>query len=259
MTSFTNDDLYQMLLHRLRKDRRGAVSPEEFESFLRWRNLDYYNKVLEKEGADKGVEQALRPFLVPFERLAVTLDSDTGWYSAAISGLSESLGQWINAWFTTATWNPAASALDMTGLIEIDMVQELELPDRLSNAITAPSATRPVGHLTNSLLYVHGISAVGNLLLSYYKLPDDPVYDYYTNAYGTVTYLTEGQSAYILQAGEASKSGKTAGQAVTSASIDLEWDDDEAINILDMIVSDVSIALSDPGSFQASLLERKEN
>ena len=95
--------------------------------------------------------------------------------------------------------------------------------------------------------------------MSYYKLPEDPVYDYYTDAYGNYTYLTEEQPAYTLQAGEIAKDGSVAGEQVTSVSVDLEWEDDEAMKILDMIVSDVSIALSDPGSFQASLLERKEN
>lgn len=259
MTNFNLDDLYQMLLHRLRKDRRGSISPEEWETFLRWRNLDYFNKILKAEGADKANETALKPFFIPFERMAVTLDATTGWYSSSLTGLSETLGRWANVWFTTATWDPAELALDMTGLVEVDIVQEAELPDRLVNAITAPSATHPVGHFTYSVLYVHGIAATGNVMMSYYKLPDDPYYDYYTDENGTVTYLTEGQSAYILQAGEIARDGSVAGEVVTSASKDIEWEDEEAIDILDMIVSDVSIALSDPGSYQASLLERKEN
>jgi len=99
----------------------------------------------------------------------------------------------------------------------------------------------------------------GYVLLDYYKYPDDPYYDYYTDASGNVTYLTEGQAAYTLQAGEIARDGSTAGDAVTSASTDLEWGDQDAINILDMVVSDVSMALTDPNSFQASMLERKEN
>lgn len=74
-----------------------------------------------------------------------------------------------------------------------------------------------------------------------------------------MTYLTEGQSSYTLQSGEVARDGTTAGGSVTSLSVDLEWDDDDAMQVLDMIVSDVSIALSDSDSYQASLLERKDN
>jgi hypothetical protein len=257
MTSFNNSDLYNMLLHRLRKDRRGAISPEEFESFLRWRNLDYYNKMFKDEQRNKYNDVALKPFFIPFEAIQVALDATTTWYSASLTSLTNTLGNWDNVWFTTDV--PAPVRISRENIVEVDIVSETELPDRLTNAITGPTATKPIGHFTNTELYVHGIEAVGYVFLSYYKLPDDPVYDYYVDAYGTVTYLTEGQAAYTLQAGEIAKDGSTAGQQVTSTSIDIEWEDDEAVDILDMIVSDVSVALADPGSFQASLLERKEN
>ena len=257
MTSFNNNDLYTMLLHRLRKDRKGAVSPEEFESFLRWRNIDYYNKMFKDESSTKYNEDALKPFLVPMEALAVSYDSTTTWYSADVTLLANDYGHWANMWFTEDV--PAPVRISKENIVAVDIISETELPDRLTNAITGPSTEYPIAHFTNTALYIHGIDAVGYVMLSYYKLPTDPVFDYYTDASGNITYLTESQAAYTLLTSEISKSGLTAGSAVTSLSIDLDWGDDDALSILDMIVSDVSIALSDPASFQASMLERKEN
>jgi hypothetical protein len=259
MTSFNNNDLYTMLLHRLRKDRKGAVSPEEFESFLRWRNIDKYNKMFKDESSTKYNEDALKPFLVPFEDIQLVLNATTLYYEATLSSpaMTQDYGHWANVWVTDQTYEPGG--YDLTDMTSVDIVSETELQDRLTNAITGPSATHPIGYFSNTKLYIHGFGSQGYVIMSYYKLPSDPVFDYYTDASGNITYLTESQAAYTLLSGEIAKDGSTAGSAVTSLSVDLEWDDDEALDILDMIVSDVSIALSDPGSFQASLLERKEN
>jgi len=257
MTSFTNDDLYQMLLHRLRKDRKGSVSPEEFESFLRWRNLDYYNKMFVNESSTKLNEDSLKPFLVSYEDIQISQNAVSQYYEASITALDQDYGHWQNLWVNDQVYE--ITGYDLTDMTWVDIVSDTELPDRLTNAITGPSADYPIGHFSNTKLYIHGITSGGFAILSYYMLPTDPVYDYYVDAYGTITYLTESQSAYTLQAGEVAKDGSVAGQQVTSLSVDLAWRDTDAMKILDMIVSDVSIALSDPASFQASLLERKEN
>jgi len=64
MTSFNNDSLFQMMLDRLRKDRKGGINAEEFESFLKWRNLDYFNSQYKVTGMNQANLDALRPFTV---------------------------------------------------------------------------------------------------------------------------------------------------------------------------------------------------
>ena len=242
-----------MLLHRLRKDKKGSVNGEEFESFLRYRNLDYFNRQFPFEGASKLNHESLRPFMKYHDATAVLQEAATATYYADLTtpSLSSTLAHEINAWYST-------SATVWSTLIEVDLVSHAEHGDRLNNAITAPSSTNPIGYIDSTKLRLSGVTT-GYILLDYYKYPDDPYFDYYTDASGNVTYLTEGQAEYTLLTGEIARDGSTAGQGVTSLSVDLEWGDQDAVNILDMIVSDVSIALSDPASFQASILERKEN
>ena len=267
MTSLNNNDLYTMLLDRLRKDRKGSVSPEEFESFLRWRNLDYFQKQIGTEGISKMNHESLRPFLEYHRRRTVFQEAvgNTTYYVTLTSlptgqtttpdeyeYLTTPLAYLVNAW-------ACASASSYATVVEIDIVSSAELNDRINNAITVPSATSPVGYMvSNNRMRVYGLTS-GWVLLDYYSYPSDPYFDYYTDASGNVTYLTDGQPSYTLKAGEISRDGSTAGSSVTSASVDLEWADQDALHILDMIVSDVSLALSDSNSFQASLLERQQN
>lgn len=270
MTSFTNDDLYQIVLDRLRKDRKGAISPEEFESFLRNRNIDYFNQQMAAEGATKLNLESLRPFMVerepcdvltvsgidfvwllPIADTGVTTTTDTQQY------LTYKCAHIINVFY-------GASLTDHSDMIEVDLVSHAELHDRLNNAITAPSATYPICYLSNSgagspVLYLYGTSNTNYILLTYYRYPADPYFDYYTDANGNITYLTDGQASYTLQAGEVSRDGSVAPAAVTSVSADLEWEDQDAMNILDMVMTDIAIAQSDQGVAQSSILERQQN
>jgi len=265
MTNYTNGDLFQMLLHRLRKDKKGSVNAEEFETFLRWRNMDYFNKQLGVEGITKHNHESLAPFMVFQDDIGIStgttehyiiLDADYVGPSA-----SRKIASMVNVWWYDG---------DMVDKIPVDILSSVEWGARRSNSITGPSSSNPISTLGYIVLPVIGNTEIlwveagadltsGNIVLDYYAYPNDPYYDYYTDAIGNITYLTEGQGAYTLQTGEESRSGSGAPAAVTSLSVDLEWEDKEAINILDMIVSDVSIALSDPESLQASILERKEN
>ena len=267
MVSFNNNDLYQMLLDRLRKDRKGSVSPEEFESFLRWRNLDYFNKQLGSEGATKLNYDSLVPFMFFQDDIAISTSLGEHYVILDSSYVGPSatykVAHIANAWYS-------ASATDHSSKVNLDIVSFPEWRNRLGNAITGPTNTYPIGcrgmlvivGLGNmEVLWVEGGSDVegGVVILDYYKYPADPYFDYYTDAYGNITYLTDGQAAYTLLTGEISRSNATAGTAVTSASQDLEWEDSDALHILDMIVTDVSVALSDPDSVQASLFERQQN
>lgn len=265
MNSFNNDSLYQMLLDRLRKDRKGAVNPEEFESFLRWRNIDYFNSQYKVTGMSQANLDSLRPFTIFHEPALVRQEAATGMYYVWLKTLptgtttttpsyefvESAYAHLINAWYSS-------SATTWSAVTEIDILSHAEYHERLNNAITGPSSTYPIAYIDSDRLWLGGITS-GYVLLDYYRYPVDPYYDYYTDASANITYLTDGQAAYTLQAGEISRSGATAGAAVTSASADLEWPDQDAINILDMVVSDISVALSDQGSFQASMLERQQN
>lgn len=263
MTNLTNGDLYNMLMDRIRKDQKGLISPEEFETFLKWRSLDKFSKLISEEGVDKLNHDALLPFYVHHDPISVTSSNSVYYIPLQVLGSGSTttttpysyteydIAVLVNAWHTSNINN-------FSSLTNIDIVGNAELSDRLDNAITLPSSSDPVGYLEGTKLWLWGITSA-YVLLDYYRYPLSEYFDYYIDSNANITYLTDGQASYTLQAGEVARDGTTAGGSVTSASVDTEWDDEEALQILDMIVSDVSIALSDPDSFQASLLERKEN
>ena len=275
MTSYTNDDLYQICLNRLRKDRRGSINPEEFESFLRYRNLDYFNKQIGPEDMSKMNHDSLLPFLITFAQVPDA--TSTNGVEFAYLG-TEVIGLGLNLTYEVAhivnVWAEySVDGVSLATRIPVDLLSSAEYHDRFTNSITNGTATNPIAYRATynywngavyyneiPVLFTQGIPPTSyGVWLDYYRYPADPYFDYYTDANGNITYLTDGRAAYTLLTGEVARDGKVAGQAVTSASEDLKWRDQDAINIIDMVVSDISIALSDPNSFEASMLERKEN
>jgi len=251
MISFNNNDLFQILLNRLRKDRKGSINAEEFESFLRSRNLDYFNQQFNVDGVSQINTDSLQVFAMDNEPIAVTQDGSLRIYLATLPTGATAYAHAISAFYST-------SSSDLSTLVEMDLVSNAELPNRLNNAITGPSAVYPIGWITDLVMRVYGVTT-GYVILNYYRYPLDPYFDYYTDAYGNITYLTDGQPAHTLLAGQVSRSGLTAGQPVTSASVDLEWGDQDAVNILDMVMSDVSLSQNDQAGMQSSILERQNN
>ena len=259
MTSnFNLDDLYQIILKRLRKDRKGGVSPEDFEAFLRIRNMDYFNQMMGQEGMSNKNTTALSPFYQFHEADSqLNIISASGLYLVGLAYLNYDWAEIMNVYHS-------ASYSDLSSLTEVDLVTSAEWSERIGNAITGPSESRPIAIIGDNALndddnmYVSGVTT-GYLVFDYYRYPVDPYFDYYVDASGNYTYLTDGQGAYTLQAGEVARDGTAAGGSVTSASQDLEWKDTDAMNILDMVYTDVVVALSDPGSYQASILERQQN
>ena len=222
--------------------------------------MDYFNQQFKFDGATLINTDSLREFIIEWDPVAILQDAETDLWYIVLSSLDSVYAHMISVYFTNDSIDPGDSQPALTNITRIDIVSSNELADRLENAITAPSSTNLVGHLTSTRFYFYGVTGTPKYsLFNYYKYPTDPYFDYYTDSSGNVTYLTDGQSSYTLQSGEIARDGSTAGSGVVSASSDLEWGDQDAINILDMVVSDVSVALSDPSSFQASLLERKEN
>jgi len=267
MTSYTNDDLYQILLHRIRKDRKGSISPEEFESFLNNRSMDYFNQQFRVEGTSKLNLDALSPFMVTADFVTVGQQASTGQYYFSLYAAPAlwtttadvyfytdyDIAHLINVWHTT---DPEAFN---TTRVRVDVLSNTELADRFGNAITGPSAAYPFCTMWDQDAYwIYGVTT-GYVGLDYYRYPAATYFDYYTDTVGNITYLTDGQAAYTLTTGQIARDESVSGESVTSASVDLEWRDQDAMNILDLVISDVSIALSDPSSYQASLMERQTN
>lgn len=220
MTNYNNNDLFQILLHRLRKDRKGGINAEEFESFLRNRNIDYFNKQMGVEGVSKLNQNSLAPFFVAME---LTRDYTTadGIEIAVMSstniglgaGLSYEVATLANVWAIAA-----AGGIVFTNRFPVDLVSSTEYYDRYTNSQTKGTTTEPIAYqawynlflapdfFNVPVLFLQGIPTDDyGVYVDYYRHPSDPYFDYYTDASGNITYLTEDQAAYTLQAGEVSR------------------------------------------------------
>jgi hypothetical protein len=76
------------------------------------------------------------------------------------------------------------------------------------------------------------------------KNPVRPVYDYYIDANFNQIYLAAG-ATHLLAAGEFGSLGQTSGQTVTSATVELDWNELYVVEFCNEVLSRVGQNLKD--------------
>ena len=241
--AFTNYDMYEVTLDFLRKDKKGAINIEEFENRLKFWSVWLFKQLLPTDGRDKRMVEALTPFKVV---------SETG--TATSNVITPDIdGDNLMAHFISGSYGTSPS------FYPIDLVTVEEYRDRVTNAITKPSATDPVGFLSvdtdgEMVLNVYSLAA-GTYYIDYYKYPTEPYLDYYIDSSGNYNYLTEDQAEYTLGSGEVARNGSTT--TVDSATAEIEWFDAEKVMLIEYILSEVGVAIKDQGIVQQAMMERQ--
>jgi hypothetical protein len=237
----TNYDMYEYTLAILRKDKKGAVNIEEFESLLKFRSLWLFKSLLPKDGVNKSFVTALSPFLVKHD---MALTTGSGLYSS----------------FDIAPAHIISTYFGASTNVPVDIVTIDEMQERVANAVTAPSTAYPVCVLDSAGITVYGSSATP-LWVDYYKYPTSPYMDYYITSALNYVYIayTAPASHTTIPALTTLRSGVyNAAQdaAYHSLTAELEWKDNEKITIIEMILQDLGVALSDQNIVQTAILER---
>jgi hypothetical protein len=227
--------MFEITLALLRKDKKGAINVEEFESLLKFRSIWLFKSLLPKDGVNKVFVTALSPFLVMNDNATVTANS------VPISDLSG----------TPAHIIAISSGASLDTRIDVDIVSPGELYERLANAVTAPSATYPISVIQSDTLQVHG--ATGTIYVDYYTYPSEPYIDYYQDTSYNYVFFPTG--THTLLTGETSRTGVTSGD-ITSANVELEWRDNEKMTLINLILTDLGVSLNDQAVIQSAVFER---
>jgi hypothetical protein len=143
---------------------------------------------------------------------------------------------------------------DDDDIVPIDVVTDEEWMFRRYDELTKPSSTYPIAKITGEYLYVLP-EDIDRVLLNYLKQPTDPYFDYYTDANYNIQYLAASAS-YTLQTSEVYRDGTSSG-TVTSATVELEWDDGEKIKILHRILAKMGVSMDE--QLVAKYATSKEN
>jgi hypothetical protein len=237
----TNEDLYNLTLTILRKEGRGnIIKPERFTWLLRQCHLEYFNQQYEKFAVSQTISDSLRPFHVGEDE--VTFGSGT----VALSSLTKSYFHMVSA-RVSATNN------------RVDIVMPMEWDERIDDELTQPTVTDPIMGIGETELRILPDS-ITDVKLSYLKLADeDPFFDYYIDAQRNVQWMGVFGTQYTLQAGEVYRDGTTSPTQVESINRELEWGDQDKVNILSMILEKIGVSLSADIAQYAMAKEQQQN
>lgn len=137
----------------------------------------------------------------------------------------------------------------------VDILFGAELGTVLNSSIDYPTEEFPYATFYQDKLEVYPSTLLTGTLY-YYRTPATPVFDYYIDAAAEIQYLAVGES-YTLQAGETYSDGTTSGTK-NSISVELEWDDDNKLDILYMIASDAGLNLMRQDVTQYAMLKKDQ-
>ena len=191
------DKVYKTVLSILNKESRGFITPDEFNKLGTQVQLDIldqnfhdYNKAVVKHtrgfavndygNIPEKIEQKIDPF---FKQADITLTNGIG-------TLPTDLYKTINISITNKT-------------IQLEKVDKKSLSYLLSSPLTKPTKTFPVYYQRATDIIVEPALSddswtLGNLLIEYIEIPDDPVWNSTTDSNGALTYASSGSTDFVL-------------------------------------------------------------
>jgi hypothetical protein len=248
------EDVYKLLLTRIRKDVRGkAISVDQFNEIIKQVNLslfeDYYKQF------EKNIESSdtLAKFKVFDAQVVVTADTN----NLAAVGLLPS-----------DYYHIIGKPRKYTGAVvtRIDVVSTYENAERQDDYLTQPTTTHPTcmigGVNTDSSpveykkIRVYPYNIGSPIYIDYLKTPQTPFLDYYvSDTLLTYTYLNEGDTASI-PLGYTYRTGTAGGAAVSVSSYtkDLDWDDEDMDLIMAKLMQVLGIQIPDEVILQGGVM-----
>ena len=133
--------------------------------------------------------------------------------------------------------------LDDSEFVEIDRVTDEEWVNRRNDELTKPTATYPIARISADNIYV-APKSIDNIILFYLTTPATPFFDYYFDANLVIQAMDE-DDTHVLTTGEVGRSGEAAGATVTSATVELEWEDIDQIKILHRILAKLGVSMDE--------------
>ena len=189
--------VYQTVLSILNKESRGFLTPDEFKRIgaqvqldILDRNFHDYNRAVIKQNAGRFVEgygdisekieEKIDPF---FKQADITLINGVG-------TLPTDLYKTINISVTNKT-------------IQLEKVNKKNLSYLLSSPLTKPTTSHPVYYQRATDIIVEPALSdnswtLGNLLIEYTKIPNDPVWNSSADSNGALTYNSSGSTDFTL-------------------------------------------------------------
>lgn len=240
----TNDFLYEIIIDFLKKDRRGNVYTEsDHDRELKRMNILYMDKILPMYEMDQDITDKIDKFKTVVSGVNLTVSSNL------ITKPTD---------YARHDYLSYKQDGDSSKTRSLDVLVGSQWSAIQGSSISSPSERFPVCRYRGGYIEFLPSTLTQNYLeYSYIKYPAEPTYDGYYDTNGNFNYLVPG-SSHSLAVGEVGLDG-SAGVTYTSDSVELEWGDDDKLNIADMILRSLGIVLNEPLVTQFKDQEIKES
>ena len=137
-------------------ERTGyTLSSEDFNLYLQKANFELFNQSLKNWESKQVLTDILYPFKVKADLTFV----------AGVATRPADYARHSAAWYD-----------DGATIVPVEVVTDAELPDRINNAITAPTVAYPIIYFLNEKINILPVSITTGVDLLYVKKPTTPVY-----------------------------------------------------------------------------------
>jgi len=152
----TVDEIKRTVVSIISAEKTGyTLSPEQYNLYLQKANFELFNQSLKNWENKQVITDILYPFKVKADLT----------FAAGVATRPVDYARHSAAWYD-----------DGATIVPVEVVTDAELPDRINNAITAPTAAYPIIYFLNEKINILPVSITTGVDLLYVKKPTTPVY-----------------------------------------------------------------------------------
>jgi hypothetical protein len=228
--SILSSYVYDTIQTILRKDQKGnAFSISEFNRIAPIANFSLYNFYVANLEESQEVTEETKAFMTLNHE--ITLTSGVG----SLPAYGRMLG--------------VPYVISGQDTIPVDLLTNLELPFRLSDELTKPTALHPIAILggktgANKNITVYPAST-SSVRINYLSIPATPVLDFYIDTNGLYVYLDQGETGVSIPAGAVYSDGTVGPTTKDSQTVDFEWHEDQVPMIISEVLQKAGLILSE--------------
>lgn len=219
-------ELYKLTNYIIRSEERGKpCTLTQFELLVNARQIDYFQKLYKRYESTTNVMDSLQLFKTSLDQEDITI-------------VDSSYFELPEDWFHFSTM----SYIDADGkYYPFDIVTKDQAIMRRVNTLTTPTVQNPICYVLNGNMYLFPYDDTLDLHISYLRYPYGVEMSFHVNSDGEIEYYDESSSVSIATGTE------------------LEWNEDDQMKILQYILKDLGVSLSDEGIYKYAIMLQNES
>jgi len=244
--------LYDNLNVVLNRHSSGnSYSPKEFNTLVSVEILNFFNDQINKLRVAVSSEDEFRESILSSKILRKLIIKAAITPSTGVAAMTSLTGfsHWLSC-MTTAVFNGR--------LQKVELVSYNEYEERQTNLLKPPIYYNPICVITTDT----GVSNfnfyptnIGEISLTYMKVPSTPKYDYYIDANRNIVFFASGSRT--LSTGEVGSAGQISG-SISSTTVELDFPEEYYSEFFDYLLSRLGIRAENGLIYQSAEYEKSK-